>query len=1268
MTPTTLVLTLALTLLGQGEGNGLDHKPCRFNALCQCGSVQGSISAKSAPFSTHQENFPDSQELVCLRVPVAPHKVLPEGKLFHADLIGGDLEVLEADSLQGSHVQSIRLLGNGLKHIHEKAFRSSKHSLRSLEISGNQLEAIPVNALKDLSNLDWLSLHGNKILNATREELEILSKTLSSLYLGENHLTKLPDGGFSSFQRLRVLHLGDNRLSDLDGKDLPPFIQTLTLSNNHISSLKASALLDLPSLQAASLSGNGLESIASGSLTRSLRLYSFHLSDNFLKEVPNLTFDNPVSVVELYLEHNRIRKLDKDDLVNYRVERLYLGKNGLGDIHPQAFVSQPLSLLSLEGNSLTMVPEGIKSLPLLVSLHLSRNSISDLPPGSLCSDRSKLQILGLEGNHLTEFPSPGLQSCFSLVQLNLGGNYIPHVNQSHFGSWSYNLETLLLRNNKITSLERRSFSSLPRLRDLSLSFNRITDIPPEAFADLAINLQRLDLSFALGGTPTFPKDSLSLLRALEWLCLDNNDIMDVPLDSLRYLGNLRYLNLEYNRIKTLPVGVFNHNVHRFLVDLRLSVNSITEILTDTFRGLIALRSILMASNRITVVRSSAFRQLPQLAFLTLANNDIVRLEPKSFVDLPMMERLDLQDNFLSQLSLNAFVNVSVLSESLLLNLSSNHLESLTPGTSCQVTVLDLSHNYLARIPKEALEQCKHSLTKLYLRENRIQAVRNEDFKEQMRLAVLDLSKNNLAELHQEAFSGSKFYALQVLNLSHNRLRGMSADCFKGLKTLEVLDLSHNYLTALHPGIFRGSSIHRMDLSDNRLSSVPGLALDALQSTLRVLDLSKNAVQHVDSMSFPCCPGLTRLSLAENRLTTLPDNTFLALPTIVSLDLSRNNLKGNFRELFHYVGQLKELNLASTRMTEMPILPLPRLTVLNLSHNFIKDFSQDSVSLLRSLQELDLSFNQLERLHGDTWKPLPRLTVLDVSHNPVTALDAKAFANLDRLDRLSLQGLDYLRGVDVGALGNLTHLRYLSIDTYQRLLPRVSLATLLGPLRHLKELQVHLRENQLVDQLGGSFSPKLRVLEIRGKNLENISSKAFRGLGERGTEMLIRIRGTNVGNLPSGLLASFASRSRSLSLDLRENRLAQLSPNVFYGEHPDWEHLTTQVLQGGLAVDGNPLLCHCRLSWLIHWLRRWMRECRGSHLLPAAASDALRTAAARATCMEGREGRWVSLLSLRSDDLSCRALALSSGSIPSTLYPPSLVVILPLAMVLGVRDL
>ena len=74
MTPTALILTLALTLLGRGEGNDLDHKPCRFNALCQCGSVQGSISVKSAPYSSHQENFPDSQELVCLRVPVAPHK------------------------------------------------------------------------------------------------------------------------------------------------------------------------------------------------------------------------------------------------------------------------------------------------------------------------------------------------------------------------------------------------------------------------------------------------------------------------------------------------------------------------------------------------------------------------------------------------------------------------------------------------------------------------------------------------------------------------------------------------------------------------------------------------------------------------------------------------------------------------------------------------------------------------------------------------------------------------------------------------------------------------------------------------------------------------------------------------------------------------------------------------------------------------------------------------------------------------------------------
>ena len=47
-------------------------------------------------------------------------------------------------------------------------------------------------------------------------------------------------------------------------------------------------------------------------------------------------------------------------------------------------------------------------------------------------------------------------------------------------------------------------------------------------------------------------------------------------------------------------------------------------------------------------------------------------------------------------------------------------------------------------------------------------------------------------------------------------------------------------------------------------------------SLRSLDLSFNAIEHLDSTMFANTPRLLSLMLGNNRLTILPDNIFIGL--------------------------------------------------------------------------------------------------------------------------------------------------------------------------------------------------------------------------------------------------------------------------------------------------------------------------------------------------------------------------------------------------------
>jgi hypothetical protein len=93
----------------------------------------------------------------------------------------------------------------------------------------------------------------------------------------------------------------------------------------------------------------------------------------------------------------------------------------------------------------------------------------------------------------------------------------------------------------------------------------------------------------------------------------------------------------------------------------------------------------------------------------------------------------------------------------------------------------------------------------------------------------------------------------------------------------------------------------------------------------------------------------------------------------------------------------------------------------------------------------------------------------------------------------------------------------------------------------------------------SKNRKIRHLEITGRNLKFIDRDAFVRFG-RNPDLVLRITGTEVEELPAGLFSNMYKVSY-LTIDLRNNMLSYLSPEIFYGNATTWKNVGTTLISG-----------------------------------------------------------------------------------------------------------
>ncbi|XP_032366532.1 leucine-rich repeat and fibronectin type III domain-containing protein 1-like protein [Etheostoma spectabile] len=143
---------------------------------------------------------------------------------------------------------------------------------------------------------------------------------------------------------------------------------------------------------------------------------------------------------------------------------------------------------------------------------------------------------------------------------------------------------------------------------------------------------------------------------------------------------------------------------------------------------------------------------------------------------------------------------------------------------------------------------------------------------------------------------------------------------------------------------------------------------ANMSSLIHLTLSRNTISQIRPYAFADLQDLHALHLDANRLTTLDDSHFQGLVNLRHLILANNQLhsisEGAFQD---FLETLEDLDLSYNNLVNIPwdtIALLVSVNTLSLDHNLIENVPEGIFSNLHKLARLDMTSNKLKKIPPD----------------------------------------------------------------------------------------------------------------------------------------------------------------------------------------------------------------------------------------------------------------------------------------------------------------
>ena len=435
---------------------------------------------------------------------------------------------------------------NNIIKLETNAFDEGFDNLQKLNLHRNYLTTVPSQVFVALRNtLIHLTLNGNQLVRVDVNLFQDLNK-LAILTLDDNKLTELPEGLFRSLENLNQLYLFGNQLISLNSTIFENLsrLTLLALNYNRLATLPRGLFLSLQNVNKLYLHGNQLATLDADAFQGLIRVTYISLRDNKLVSLPGGLYSGLEQLSRLFVYRNQINTIHSRTFQGLvRLTQLFLYNNTLRELPNDVFQGlENLNVLSLAGNRL---------------VNLDKSTFHGL---------SKLRYLSLRDNRLQMLSTGVFEGLIKLYELYLNKNNIDALGSNLFRNLN-NLGILLIHENRLTTLPNDLFGGLRNLKYLDLSFNKLRFIQATLFHGLF---------------------------NMDFLFLNNNTLSNFDLNVFKDTVNVTFINLSENRLKNCP----NINNLRHLSLLNIRNNELTAITHKTFTGLAANLELAVSQHEI----------------------------------------------------------------------------------------------------------------------------------------------------------------------------------------------------------------------------------------------------------------------------------------------------------------------------------------------------------------------------------------------------------------------------------------------------------------------------------------------------------------------------------------------------------------------------------------------------------------------------------------------------------------------------------------------
>ncbi|XP_045767709.1 chaoptin isoform X5 [Maniola jurtina] len=996
-----------------------------------------------------------------LRVPAAVNS----SKVFTLQLTGNKIRDLEPQFFQATGLYRLAINQNPLENIHEEAFYGLDNTLWELELKQDRLTEVPSRALRYLQKLRLLDLTGNEITDVTGDNWLGLENTLQTLILADNSIASLPLDAFSGLPMLETLDLHGNHLSVIDSgvfRDGMSRLSKLLLGDNQLTLIPYEELSPLRLLRVLDLSNNLIKQIPPAHDLNGVKLSLdlLKLDENNIRVILPGSFKHFNVLNTTTLDGNPIYSIREDAFRNAKIKTLSLRDCGISDLSPASFagLENSLQYLDLSENNLTMISKFmLNKLDSLRFLNLRENKVDT---NLLATNSPPEQYQSPAVNHFQ----------YKLFFLDISGSSSLEMslqdvrrNQSDIEFCRYQSKMRSLRSLSVSKLIRRSITSEDflefgvDLEDLRIIGSTVNRIEASAFQHVR-TIKTLELSE--NNIEYIDPYAFAELHSLTTLKMANglaDTVKILPFEPLKALIELQNLDMSNNKLKNVPDTSF-HFLYK-LKTLNLQDNFIEHFSKGTLQTDIhkELESVCLSLNQMQRIDMHTFVNLRELQEILIEDNLIETVHRRSFTSLDNLKVIRLRGNIISEISEEAFQNLPALKE---LDISFNQLETFKFSIFDQVgsaTALKVNVSY-----------------------NRIIA---------------------LADSNAPSFYSSNFYpppkAQRLVSEDPSPLR-----IERGLGTvsvnIRVMDLSHNNISYIAPYYFRHAdlTLSELYLSHNLIRNITREVFGSMLM-LQYLDLSHNQIYHMEYDCFKKVRNLQIIDLSHNYLIEMPVEVFHDMHGLTSVDLSDNNIR-NIADNLIISPALERLDLSENELSRIPTNCLSpaaaiNLVELDLSGNHIPAVAiADLVQRFRSLAWLDLSDNHLVRVESGSFAALPRLRWLDLGMNTPFQNGERGgsiFKGLER--RLSHLGL---KNVSLTNVPSMPLPKLKSLDLSYNNLPSVP-TDITANLTRLRALDLSYNDLTTVPVATHSLSD-LRWLSLSGNPIPALMNTSMYGVSPR----------------------------------------------------------------------------------------------------------------------------------------------------------------------------